>query len=252
MAARPGRAPVSERERLLGWEGCFNARDVGGYPTADGRRTRWGALLRSDLICRLTPRGRDQLLAAGVGTIVDLRSEHELVAEPGPYAANTAGAVPIYLNTPVLDYGDQETMARLAMTRSYGEDYCLMLDGFRGRIARAVSSIANAPEGGVLVHCYAGKDRTGIVVALLLALVGVPKETIVADYAVSADHLWPLWEEQQRRAIATLPPHSPPEAMAELLDHLAGTHGGAEAYLKASGLTDEELARLSERLVEPG
>ena len=99
---------MSARERLLGWEGCLNARDVGGYETADGHRTRWGALLRSDLICRLTPRGRDQLLAAGVRTIVDLRSEHELAAEPGPYAAQTAeGAVPLYLNTPLLDDDDQ-------------------------------------------------------------------------------------------------------------------------------------------------
>jgi protein tyrosine/serine phosphatase len=243
---------VSARERLLGWEGCFNARDVGGYAAADGRRTRWGALLRSDLICRLTPRGRDQLLAAGVRTIVDLRSEHELAAEPGPYAAHTAeGAVPLYLNAPVLDYDDQEMMARLAQTRSYGEDYCLMLDGFRRRIARAISAVANAPEGGVLVHCHAGKDRTGIVVALLLALVGVPKETVVADYAVSADYLWPLWEEQRRLASSVLPPLSPPEAMVKLLDHLERAHGGAGAYLKAAGVSDEEIARLKERLVAP-
>jgi hypothetical protein len=243
---------VSERARRLDWEGCFNARDVGGYPTADGGRVRWGALLRSDLICRLTPRGREQLLAAGVATIVDLRSEHELAAEPGPYAANTAaGSAPLYLHRQILDYDDEATMARLALTRTFGEDYRVMLDGFRGRIARAVAAIADAPAGGVLVHCHAGKDRTGIVVALMLALVGVPTETIVADYAISAGHLWPLFEAQRRRAPATQPPLSPPEAMAELLDHLERVHGGAERYLEAAGLTDAQFARLKERLVEP-
>jgi len=141
-------------------------------------------------------------------------------------------------------------MARLARARSFGEDYCLMVDGFPDRIARAISAIANAPEGGVLVHCYAGKDRTGIVVALLLALVGVPKETIVDDYTVSADYLRPLWEEQRRLAIPTVPPGSPPEAMAEMLEHLGQAHGGAEAYLRTAGVTDEEIARLRERLVE--
>ena len=125
-----------------------------------------------------------------------------------------------------------------------------MVDGFPDRIARAISAIANAPEGGVLVHCYAGKDRTGIVVALLLALVGVPKETIVDDYTVSADYLRPLWEEQRRLAIPTVPPGSPPEAMAEMLEHLGQAHGGAEAYLRTAGVTDEEIARLRERLVE--
>jgi protein tyrosine/serine phosphatase len=243
---------VDVLSRDLAWEGCFNARDVGGYPTADGRRVRWGALLRSDLICRLTARGREQLLDAGVSAIVDLRSEHELAAEPGPYATNTAhGSMPLYLNTPLLDYDDQETMARLAATRTFGEDYCVMVDGFRRRFAAAVAAIANAPEGGVLVHCHAGKDRTGIVVALVLSLIGVPKETIVEDYAVSADRLWPLWEEQQRRAIPGLPPLSPPEAMAELLDYLERAHGGAEAYLRSGGLTDDDVARLRARLIDP-
>jgi protein-tyrosine phosphatase len=250
---------VSERARLLDWEGCFNARDVGGYPTADGGRVRWGALLRSDLICRLTPRGRDQLLAAGVATIVDLRSEHELAAEPGPYAANTAtGSAPLYLNTPILDYDDEATMARLARTRTFGEDYRVMLDGFRGRIARAIAAIADAPAGGVLVHCHAGKDRTGIAVGLVLALVGVPDETIAADYALSRANLAGLtreWldgisQDPLVRARLTRQADPAPEAMLALLAHLRRRHGGAEAYLLAGGATPDDLAALPARLLE--
>ena len=238
-----------ERERLLGWDGCYNARDVGGYPTADGRTVRWGALLRSDNLCRLTTAGRQQLIDAGVLTIVDLRSTHELEIDPPPYGANTGpGAVPLYLNLPVLDYDDQDTMARLRRVRGLGEDYCILVDGFRRHFGRVLQAIADAPPGGVLVHCHAGKDRTGIVVALLLALVGVPDDVIVEDYAVSQQHLWPLWE-QQRRAGQTIPPNAPPEAMAELLACVERDYGGAVGYMRAAGLDEASIRRLRERLI---
>ena len=242
---------MTDRSRLLAWEGCYNARDVGGYPTADGRRIRWGALLRSDNLCRLTATGRQQLVDAGVLTIVDLRSENELEIDPPPYGANTGpGAVPLYFNLPVLDYDDQDTMARLRRVRGMGEDYCVLLDGFRRPIGRVLQAIADAPPGGVLVHCHAGKDRTGIVVALLLSLAGVPNDVIVEDYAASQGHLWPLWEEQRRAGLAVVPPNSPPEAMAELLEHLEREHRGAAGYMRAVGLDDEAIGRLRERLIE--
>ena len=242
---------MTEGGRLLGWEGCHNARDVGGYPAADGRRVQSGALLRSDNLCRLTAVGRQQLIDAGVLTIVDLRSENELEVDPPPYGANTGpGSLPLYLNLPVLDYDDQDTMARLRRVRSMGEDYCVLIDGFRRGIGRILQAIADAPPGGVLVHCHAGKDRTGIVVALLLALVGVPDEVIVADYAASQEHLWPAWEAQQRAGMGgAVPPRAPPEAMVELLGCLEREYGGAAGYMRAAGLDEESIGRLRERLI---
>ena len=241
-----------ERERLLAWEGCYNARDVGGYPTADGRRVRWGSLLRSDLLCRLTGRGREQLLAAGVRTVIDLRSENELETDPSPYRRNTvAEAVPWYLNVPVFDWDDQATMARLrGVVRTHGDDYCVLIDGFRRCFGRVLQAIADAPPGAVLVHCHAGKDRTGIVVALVLALVGVPDEVIVEDYAASQQHLWRLAEEQRRLGVPVMHSRAPAEAMVQLLECLAREHGGAEAYARAAGLDDAAIGRLRDRLIE--
>jgi hypothetical protein len=243
---------MAERARLLDWEGCRNARDVGGYPTADGRWVRSGALLRSDNLCRLTGRGREQLLATGVRTIVDLRDADEHRIDPPPYGANTApGAVPLYLSRPLFDPDDQETLARLRWTRTlYGASYCLLLDGFRRNAAAIFGAVAEAPEGGVLVHCHAGKDRTGVVVAVLLALAGVPKETIVADYALSQRVLWPRWEADRLDAPTLPPPYAPPEAMEEVLGWLEREHGGAEGYLRAIGLSDDQIGRLRERLLD--
>jgi protein-tyrosine phosphatase len=241
-----------DRERLLAWEGCYNARDVGGYPTADGRRTRWGALLRSDLLCRLTERGHEQLRASGVGTVIDLRSDNELESDPSPFCTNTlADSVPRYLNVPVFDWDDQATMARLrGVVRTHGDDYCILIDGFRRCFGRILQAIADSPPGGVLVHCHAGKDRTGIVVALVLALVGVPDEVIVEDYAASEQHLWRLAEEQRRMGVPVMHSRSPREAMVQMLGCLARAHGGAESYARAAGLDDAAIGRLRERLIE--
>jgi protein-tyrosine phosphatase len=236
----------------LDWEGCDNARDVGGYPTADGRRVRAGALLRSDNLCRLTERGRARLLAAGVRAIVDLRNVEEHDIDPPPYGANTApDAVPLYLSLPLFDLDNQETLARLRWTRArYGANYCALLDGFRRSAAAIFGAVADAPAGGVLVHCHAGKDRTGVVVAVLLALAGVPTATIVADYAASQPALWARWEVDRLAAPTLAPPHAPPEAMEELLDWLEREHGGAAGYLRAIGLSDDQIGRLRERLLD--
>lgn len=237
---------------LLDWEGCFNARDVGGYPTADGRRMRRGALLRSDLIGRLTERGHQQMLACGVRTIVDLRGEYEHRVDPSPYATHThADASPRYVPAPLIDEGDVDTVNRLNWTRArYGANYCVLLDGFRRQVATILTTIADAPEGGVLVHCFAGKDRTGVIVGVLLALAGVSTETIVADYALSERHLWDRWESLRGGDTSLPPPHAPPEAMAEVLAWLEREQGGAVAYVRSLGLSDEQVARLMERLVE--
>jgi hypothetical protein len=243
---------MDERARQLDWEGCQNARDVGGYPTADGRRVRWRALLRSDNLCRLTERGRGQLVAYGVRTIVDLRHADEHRIDPPPYGANTApGAVPLYLSRPLYDLDDQGTLARLHWTRArYGANYCVLLDGFRRNAAAVFGAVAGAPDGGVLVHCHAGKDRTGVVVAVLLALAGVPTARIVVDYAISQQVLWPRWEADRLDAPTLPPPRAPPEAMEEVLGWLEREHGGAEGYLRAIGLGDEEVGRLRERLLD--
>jgi protein tyrosine/serine phosphatase len=122
-----------------------------------------------------------------------------------------------------------------------------------------VRGIAVAPLGGVVVHCHAGKDRTGVVIAVLLSLVGVPDETIAADYALSADQIVPLtreWLDRVTRSdderAALLQRAMPrPQIILDTLAHLRDRHGGAERYLLDAGVSAEELTVLRDRLLEP-
>jgi len=120
-----------------------------------------------------------------------------------------------------------------------------------------VRAVADAPAGGVLLHCHAGKDRTGVVVALLLGLVGVPDTEIAADYAASEDRLWPLYYRMEAEAasdpvklagIQRQKPIALPETMQSVLDHLHTRYASVSSYLLTAGLTEDELGRIRHRL----
>lgn len=198
----------------LDWPECRNARDLGGTPTRDGR-IRPGALFRSDGLFLLDPAGVAAVRAAGVTRILDLRWTRECEQAPGPFAGD-----PVYRHVPLLaDVLDYEVPH---------DTYGPMLDHNHGRIAAAFRALAAAPPGGVLVHCHGGRDRTGALVALALAIAGVPPEEIVADYARS--------------------PERPPVAMANTLDHLDERYGGAAAYLRRIGVPEGDLDAVRERV----
>lgn len=240
--------------RRLAWEGVLNARDLGGYATADGRETRWAAVVRSDNLAALRPAGRRALLDYGVRSMVDLRLPDEVADHPNPFAEPDTHGI-AYANVSIFDPAvpppDQVT--------TLANGYVGILDRYRRSVAAVMAAIANAPEGGVLVHCAAGKDRTGLIAALLLGLVGVAPATIAADYALTAECLRPRdqeWlehgpgdraerEEWLRRFAPTA------EVMLEVLDRLEDRYGGVEGYLRAAGVAPEDLARLRARLVAP-
>ena len=246
-----------EREwtRRLAWEGCLNARDLGGYPTAGGGETRWGAVVRSDSLAALTEAGRAALADYGVRAIVDLRLPAELADYPNPFAEPGDHGI-AYANVSFID----PAAAPPDEVSSLAEDYLRMLDRFRGQVAEAMAAIADAPDGAVLIHCAAGKDRTGLISALLLGLVGVPSETIAADYALTAEYLRPRDEEwlehgpgerAEREAIAArFAPTA--EVMLEVLRGLTERYGGVEQYLTEAGIGPAQLARLRDRLLAPG
>jgi protein-tyrosine phosphatase len=246
-----------EREwtRRLAWEGCLNARDLGGYPAAGGGQTRWGAVVRSDSPAALTEAGRAALAEYGVRAIIDLRLAGELADHPNPFAEPSDHGI-AYTNVSIIDPAagfppDTVTLA---------ENYLWMLDRFAPQVAEAMTAIAGAPDGAVLIHCAAGKDRTGLISALLLGLVGVPAETIAADYALTAECLAPRdreWlengpgERAEREALAAR--YAPTaEVMLEVLDRLADRYGGVEQYLTAAGVAPADLDRLRARLLDRG
>jgi protein-tyrosine phosphatase len=244
-----------EWTRLLEWEGCLNARDLGGYATEDGRDTRWGTVVRSDSPAALTEAGRAALATYGVRAIVDLRLPAELADDPNPFAEPGDHGI-AYTNVSIIDPAagfppDTVTLA---------ENYLWSLERFSGLMAQAMEAVARAPEGAVLIHCAAGKDRTGLISALLLGLAGVPAETIAADYAMTAELLRPREQEwlaglppeeraQREAMVARYAPTA--EVMLAVLAGLTERHGGVEPYLRSTGLDAGDLERLRRRLVGP-
>jgi protein tyrosine/serine phosphatase len=240
----------------LAWDACYNARDLGGYPTMDGGRTRWQALVRADNLARLTAAGRAALVAYGVRTIIDVRNPFELTIDPNPFAdAAPAADVPAYRHLPFEDETDADGQALITAAETGAGVYAVMLDRNQARVGAIVAAIAGAPDGTVLVHCHAGKDRTGLVSALLLALAGASSQTIADDYARSDVHLQPLYDaywastdDLALRARVMQRWGRPVENMLALLADLETRHGGARAYLRAAGVDDASLARLRARL----
>ncbi len=242
----------------LDWEACYNARDLGGYPTGEGGRTRDGALVRADNLYHLTPAGRAALVGYGVRTIIDLRFPEELVHRPNPFADPAVHNHTLtYHSLPLQGPSTKESEAAYKAANSNCERYCVALDYGMSAFARVMNAIADAPEGTVLVHCHAGRDRTGMVSAMLLKLAGVPDETIAEDYALSDTYIKPLndqflqsMHDPRERAKFLHELEIAPATMLGFLAHLKEKHGGAEAYLLAAGVSQERLAKIKRKLVE--
>lgn len=239
--------------RHLDLEGSYNIRDLGGYPTLDGRQTQWRRFLRSDCPNELTPAAQTQLVAMGLRTVVDLRRGSELALAPSVFATLDAvtyhhldmiGEGPIEETQPLGDGAD-----RIA------GNYCLWLDHRQPAVRTILGTLAAADALPALFNCAAGKDRTGVTAALLLGLVGVADEIIAEDYGLSAQYLVAKyvsladreagygWRDYQAEFV-------PPEGMLRVLAHLHDDYGGIEAYVRTIGVTDEELARLRTGLLD--
>jgi protein-tyrosine phosphatase len=238
--------------RHLKWDACYNVRDLGGLPTVDGYATRWGSIIRADVLSRLTDAGRRALLEYGVRTVIDLRSPEQAASEPSAFtAADNADGV-TYLNLPVEAYYPHVGQL-ISQAKTRAEVYCITLDHYPDLIAAVLRAIATAQPGGVVIHCHAGKDRTGVVTALLLGLAGVSAATIGADYAESQARLWPLYEKYvaevgEDKVNFWWKPTATPAMMFMVLDHLQARYGGVAVYLRQAGLTDAELEQLRHRL----
>jgi protein-tyrosine phosphatase len=234
-------------DRHLVWDGCFNVRDLGGLPTMDGRLIRRGAIVRGDSANRLTAAGWSALRAHGVRTVVDLRDPDEYVADAVPRAADL-----MTVELPLEDRTDAafwQQWRHLSGTPLY---YRAFLDRWPERFAAVFAAIAEAGPGGVLVHCAAGRDRTGLVTLLLLALLGVSPDEIAADYALSAERLRLRFASEGRAdedvAAQEHLRKASTSTRAAILTTLAGLD--APAYLRAGGLRPDQQATIIRRLLE--
>ena len=243
----------------LAWEGCLNVRDLGGLRTADGSVIRRGAIVRADNVQALTASGWDSLVAYGISRIVDLRLQSELDADE-------AGEPPVeVVHISVFGDFDGETLAyydarldeAIDSTAYMAWSYSDFLERYRRNFALAIEAVADAPAGGVVVHCAGGKDRTGLLAALVLRDAGVEIADIAADYAKSEANLQPrhaAWlagapDEAARHRLRILLP-TPAAAMVEVLETVEARHGSVAGYLRAGGVPAEALERLRGRLLE--
>jgi protein-tyrosine phosphatase len=244
-------------ERTLVWDRCLNVRDLGGHPTPAGA-TPFGAIVRADALEKLSDAGWKALVDHGIRTVVDLRTHGERNGTP-------PDGLPISLvHASVLPEFDWEGWAAIDEAAERASDaaeatqivYLEFLERFKEPFAAAIREVADAPEGGVLVHCQGGKDRTGLVAALLLRLAGVPLEDIGADYALSGENLreearvWidaaPEERERQRRERMSAT-HA--ASMVGVLAELERRHGDVAGYLRDAGLDDAAIDRARRRLL---
>jgi len=242
---------VSATERTLAWDGCVNVRDLGGLPTEDGRVTKFGAVVRADSIRSLSDAGWDALLGYGVARIVDLRWHDELAADPPRDVDVEVVHVPVFP-----DLGDAAWEAAEANLGDRGREYAWLLETGADRFSQALTAVAEADGGPVVVHCAAGKDRTGLVVALMLRLAEVPLEAIIEDYVLSGRNLAALigpWiesapdetERERRRYVG----QTTPVAIEHAVQDVERRHGSVRDYLRSAGAADDTLAGIRERLL---
>ncbi|MEZ4735895.1 MAG: tyrosine-protein phosphatase [Caldilineaceae bacterium] len=189
-----------------------------------------------------------------------MRHGHKKEVAKAPYALprpTRGGARPVYDNLPFVDRSRLDP-AFFAQAHDLTAEYCLMLDHCMPQVAAIVEQIAGLAHGATVIHCHAGKDRAGLIAALLLALAKVPAPVIAADYAASEERLWPLYHQLVAAAagdparLAKLPPKPTalPERMLAVLAHLTEWYGGADAYFLQAGVARQTLTRLRQRLVE--
>jgi protein-tyrosine phosphatase len=225
----------------------LNARDLGGHPTVDGAVTRRRSLLRADDLAQLSPAGLAALADYGIETVLDLRWPEEIAAAPSP--------VPQQL--PRVRYARVSLLTESPADWGALGGYCAkeqwkrtVLERLQPQLKRALAAIAAAGPGPLLFHCVAGKDRTGVIAALLLALADVLPEAIAADYAASAANLRDAYlrrygESDPATVIEAV--RCPEEAVYNMLGYLDRA-GGTRAYLGRIGLAEAEINRLRARL----
>lgn len=254
--------------RRLLTKGLYNARDLGGFPTKDGRVTKFGVFVRSEAPAEISREDVEYLKRYGVTGTIDFRGTGEAAARPSVLKEYMP-----YYHKPLFN---EAAMAggtanpKPPKNIGWGEQYISMAEESR-QWAMDVLTIAAENPGALLYHCTTGKDRTGLMTCYLLSIAGVERADIAADYCVSQLFLEPVYEKMRSGMLKMGPPpgdaggkdappmpkmdgsffETPASAMLTLIDYLTETYGGVVAYLKTIGIPEETMNAIREKFTEP-
>lgn len=238
------------KKRLLDFPSLLNARDLGGYPTLDGSQTRWRSVLRSDDLAQLTLAGLQAFSSYGVETVVDLRWPEEVVLSPTPITRVLKHIR--YEQISLLTPTPEEWRARRADSTAKDLWNRSMLEKVPEELKEVLAVIADASPGPLLFHCVAGKDRTGVIAALLLALADVEPDSIAQDYSASTENLRDAYlkryADADPAAIVDVV-QCPAAGVHNMLTYLE-TFGGVRGYLEEIGVSGKQIMQLRARLRE--
>jgi len=249
--------PAEAGPRQVLFEALFNVRDLGGYPTTDGRVTRWRTLYRADGLNRIVGPDLERLAELGLHTVLDLRTHGEL-EERGRFPIES---IPVaYHHLPVLreTWEHWDVDADVDAVAFLAERYREMLDDGAPALAEALTILADAVAYPAVFHCAAGKDRTGVLAAVILGLLGVDDDTVADDYGLS--HLamdtlvdWVRTNFPENLDAMTDQPAAflaaPPRAMHELLGWVQAEHGSMEGYASSIGVGADVVSGLRANLL---
>jgi protein-tyrosine phosphatase len=240
------------KQRHLPLAGVYNLRDLGGYTAINGQQTRWHRIFRADGLHNLSVDGQQALVNAGLRTVIDLRSEREL-SEHADVFANSDTVQYVHISLFENVGGTPSDLPRDLTTL-----YLHALDNYQPTFKAVMDTIADHADAGILIHCTAGKDRTGLISALLLGLTDVDETDIVTDYALSAKYLAPYFDARRAEAERSgddLTSYEPlflsePKSMQAVLDHLKTTYNGIPGYLSTIGMSDSQLEKIFTAMIQ--
>ncbi len=245
--------------RLVPADGMLNMRDLGGFPAGEGSTVRWGLLYRSDSLCKLTSAGEQLLRERGVRTVIDLRTRKELADNPNPLRKRDGIAYHnielMAPNSPLPSWCD---VCLPDESRAYPA-YCIIklywdwLENRKDQFAAVLGLLGDAHALPAVFHCAGGKDRTGMVAALVLALCGVTDQLIAEDYGLTATYHTPNYlgamklrqgEGPVKNVLDYRNQYCPPDAMLTLLLMLAQRYGEVAEYVQTLGFLPREIEEM--------
>jgi protein-tyrosine phosphatase len=248
---------ISDPQRLIALDAVHNFRDLGGYPTVGGQTTKWRTLFRADGLYRLTTADAQAVIDLGVKTVIDLRTDNE-VKTRGTFPVDKFPVAFHHLSIIDATWNEGETPVIEDTVEFLVWAYREMIANAAQKFANAIEVIAATDVLPLVFHCAAGKDRTGVLAALILSILGVPDEIISADYGLTELGMKRLikWAEVSQPELATAYANMParfaaadPRAMAIILDDLNTKHGSVQNFVREIGVSDQTANTLRESLL---